>query len=1037
MPPRNRLLPTATRIALAGLLGLAAAPAALALAPDRAITQYVLESWTVKDGAPAGTITGIAQTPDGYLWLATEGDGLLRFDGVSFAHEDGLDALFGQRIGSVTSLLRSRDGALWVGTTHGLARLRDGRWKAFDGGDARVVFGLHEADDGSIWYARHWEGLFQVVGETVTPRPLAGGPRFVGSDGGGTLWVGGYEGLWRIAGEQRTLFTTRRGLPDDNVNQVYSDRGGDVWICLPVGLLPVRGDRFGRLLTARDGLSNDDVTTVARDRDGSLWVGTANGGLNRQRGAGFEVLTKRLGLTNDHITAIFEDREGSLWVGTAAGLNRLRNASLLPIGGTEGLSPRQPQGIAEGPDGSVYVSSGFDGLSRIRDGRITVSRPQAVPGVRWDGALHVDPDGAVWSAHRDGLSYRGPGGNRAYPAPGIVTCITRDAQGIVFASRNGTIYRFEHGRAARYRLGDGSLLGPESLGFDFVWMLRTARDGTLWLATSRGAIAVRDGVARRVWQQGTLSARSVFEDEEGTVWLGTMAGLLRVRDGSAFLFSARHGLIEEDVHHALVDRRGGVWMSGARGIFRASRHELDQVARGQAARLTLEAFGVAEGMRTSVASAPAQPAGCAARDGRLWFLTAAGIVVVDPEHIGHNDLPPPVVIEQLLVDGRSLGSGPQLVVQPGSDQLAIRYNGLSLLVPGRVRFQYRLEGYDDDWVDAQERRTAFYTKLPPGHYVFRVKAANNDGVWNDRGAAIRLDVLPPFWATWPFRGAVAVMLIGLLALAHRLRVGRIQAHARELAAKVEQRTRELEQVQERLIREERLAVLGKLTATVSHELRNPLTTIRGSLFVVAGALRDGPARARHALERAERNVRRCDGIVDELLEYARNRPPERVRVDVDAWLEGVLGDVAIPPSIAVRRSLESGAWATVDERRLSRCVLNLVTNAADAIRGETPEAAARGSRIEVSSRLCGERVEISVRDDGPGIPPEVRAGLFEPFFSTKTFGVGLGLALVRQIMVEHEGGVDVASRPGETVFTLWFPARTPDDQPLAPPLPAG
>jgi ligand-binding sensor domain-containing protein len=782
------------RVAAIVLGALASALPLEALEPGRAITQYVLESWIAKDGAPAGTITGITQTLDGYLWLATEGEGLIRFDGVTFVRIDGLDRLFGEPVARITSLICGRDGALWAGTPFGLARFRGGAWTAFDRGEARDVVGLHETADGAVWYTRHWEGLYQVANETSTFMPLATKPRFVTSDAQGTLWVGGYEGLWRIEGQNRRLYATEDGIFDQNVSTILGDGAGNVWVGFQQGLQLLREGKVSRGFTTRDGLSSDDVSAVFVDRDRGLWVGTTTGGLNRRRGERFESLTKALGLTTNRVTAIYEDREGSLWVGTSGGLNRLRDASLLPIGEAEGLTRNEVFSIVAGPSGGTYVAAGFGGLNWIKDGRVRILPAPATPDSDFtsgfDGTLFASPDGAVWSGHRDGLYRRRDGQIARYPVQGQVTSISEDAQSVVFATAEGAVFRLVDGRPQRYRLADGSLLGPESSDFDYVWMMYFSRAGTLWLATSRGAFAVNEGQVRQVWRKGTLSARSISEDEEGTIWLGTMAGLVRVAEGGPSTFTTREGLPQDDIYVAVADHQGGLWMSGARGIVGVKRQELVDVAQGKTTTVSARLFGAAEGMRSAEATNVYQPTGATTRDGRVWFTTTAGVVVVDPSRIRRNTLPPPVVLEAIVADDKPLGAGPSVRIPAGTERLAISYNGLSLLIPRRVQFKYKLEGYDSDFVEAQTR-VAHYTKLPPGDYKFRVIAANNDGVWNEVGASVELRQLPLFyqtpWFALAMAAAVAGSIVGLFryrARQHRRREEDLQARIREALADV-------------------------------------------------------------------------------------------------------------------------------------------------------------------------------------------------------------------------------------------------------------
>jgi signal transduction histidine kinase len=536
--------------------------------------------------------------------------------------------------------------------------------------------------------------------------------------------------------------------------------------------------------------------------------------------------------------------------------------------------------------------------------------------------------------------------------------------------------------------------------------------------------------------------QAVLVDSAGNVWFGTQTGLscLTADKKRWRRYTTADGLGDDTVVGLLEDAKGGLWVSTSRGIGWLAD------ATSVPDKPTIHAFDVNDGLQSLEFARNACAKG---PRGTFYFGGARGLNSFRPDSIVLNPRAPRVVVTGLRIQGRAVrpgekgspleaavGETERVSLSPRDTVVTFEFAALSYAVAGKNRYRYMLEGFDTDWSDVTPQHAVTYTNLPWGRdFRFRVKGANNDGVWNKEGASLRVTVRPPFWATPLFRAVSALALLAAAAFAYKGRVSRISAHARELADKVAERTRELnlanaelqqrtlelEETQEKLLKEERLAVLGQLTATVSHELRNPLTTIRGSLFVVGEALQQAPARARRALERAERNVRRCDAIVDELLEYARNRPPERVPVDVDAWLASVCGDLDLPSGIELRRDFASHARARIDGGRLFRCLVNLVSNAAQAMAPAELAASARGTSIGLSSRSAGGRVEIRVHDDGPGIPPELQSRLFEPFFSTKTFGVGLGLALVRRVMEQHEGGVDFESHAGDTTFTLRLP----------------
>jgi len=781
---------TGTVIAIAAIGSWALGSVAEALDPERAITQYVRESWTAHEGAPSGTIKSIVQTPNGYLWLGTDSEGLVRFDGVSFVRTNELDLLFERRVDHVSSLMAGRDGTLWVGTIFGLARLRGGERKSFDGGEARTLYGLHEAPDGTVWYARHWEGIFHVAGDNLTRVDLGHKPLAFAIDSRGTMWVGGYEGLWRIAGNDRRFYSTSDGLMDQWVTALYLDRSGDLWAGSQRGLTLLRGDKVVAHFTTRDGLSDNEITAIYQDRDGVLWVGTAAGGLNRRRGDRFEYLNKAFGLTNNRVTTISEDREGSLWIGTAGGLNRLRNASVVPIGASEGLSAGEAVSIAASGDGSVYMSFGFGGLAQFKDGHIRASSATSVPGSHFDGALFADPDGGVWSGQRDALVYRRDGQGRLYHVKGQVTSIGRDAQSLVFALSGGDLYRLIDGKQEPYRLPNGSPLDPAPLG-GYIWMPYLARDGTFWLGTGKGLFAVQNGQLRQVWQSKSYNARSISEDEQGTLWVATHTGVVRVAGESVTLITDTEGLPYRDICSVLSDRQGGIWMSSARGIFRVKRADFEAVAAGRAKSVSAETFGVAEGMRTTAAIGTFEPAGCVARDGRLWFTTGEGVVVIDPARLQHNAQAPPMVIESLVADDKELGLDGGAVARAGSKRVDIHYNGLSLVVPQRVKFQYKLEGSDSGWVDAGTQRVAHYMNLTPGTYAFRVKGCNNDGVWSEESAPLRFTLAAHFWQTWVFDVLLAALLLYAVYLVYRWRVASLHALQLDLTRRVDERTADL------------------------------------------------------------------------------------------------------------------------------------------------------------------------------------------------------------------------------------------------------
>ncbi len=967
----------------------------------------------------------------------------------------------GARVGNaVRTLLEDRQGRLWLGTDDGVAQLRPetGQFRRFpllsqgrEGETGAMVLSLFEDSRGRFWVGTS-QGLLRLDRERGTYERVPGRAGDVNGLHNSEIWAFHEDesgGLWiatlgaglhhfdpQTGQDERFLPDPRdpHSLVNARVRRIVPAGPGRLYLGTENGGLEafdLRRRTFEHNLPGIDdpaSLNSSSIWSLALDDQGTLWIGTFNGGVNflspyLQR---FQLLEpRRGGLDDSHVTSVLEDRRGTLWIGTdGGGLNHYD-----PATGRFTYyrsDPNDPGTIGsdavwtlfEDSRGEIWTGGWAAGLGRLDPASGRVRR------YRHDAA---DPRSIlsdhVWGIHE-----------------------LRSGELLVLTQLGAEL--LDRRTGAFTRLAD---LYPDS-GRD-VTLYGAAEDaaGNLWLVgnTYVGYLDRRTGRVARYWNDprdpqslGAGWTQAVLVDHVGNVWFGTQRGLscLTAAGQRWRRYTTADGLADDTVVGMLEDAAGGLWISTSRGLSWLPD------ATSVPDKPAIHAFDARDGLQGLEFTRNA----CAkARDGTLFFGGARGLNWFRPDAMALNPRAPRVAITGLRIQGRSVRPGEKgsplevaideterVSLSPRDGVVTLEFAALDFALPGKNRYRYRLEGFDADWSEPSEQHAVTYTNLPWGRdFTFRVRAANNDGVWNEQGASLRLSVRPPLWATPLFRSTLGILLAGAVVLAYRRRVSRIHAHARELEAKVAERTRELdlaynelqartrelEATQEKLLKEERLAVLGQLTAAVSHELRNPLGTIRGSLFLIEGALQQAPERARRALARAERNIRRCDAIVGELLEYARNRPTERRMVDVDGWLEGVCRDIEVPPGIELRRDFAAHASAAVDGQRLFRCLVNLVGNSCEALAGAGPEGPFRGTWVEISSRCAAGRVLIRVRDDGPGIPPELQARLFEPFFSTKTFGVGLGLVLVRQIVEEHGGGVELSSRPGETTFTIWLP----------------
>jgi diguanylate cyclase (GGDEF)-like protein len=802
-------------------LALAAAPA-FALDPALAISQYRHDVWNTRHGLPQSSVEAILQSRDGYLWFGTQ-EGLARFDGVRFVVYDvaNTPALKHNR---VVALFEDRAGGVWIGTEGGgLARLRDGTftawgaaeglpsqrvraivedaagtlWVATDGGLARFAGGRFHAHrtadglpsdavralaagpDGSLWAGTR-RGLARVRNGRITPVRTPGAPGgeilALWADADGTAWAGTRGGLVRLGGDRAETLGPRDGVPRRPVPALWRDRAGSLWVGTEgTGLVRLNGEGASAY-GVREGLANGNVLALRDDREGNLWVGTQDGGVTRMADVKFVTYAKQEGLAGDIVWPVLQDRAGNLWLGTSSeGLSRYRDGVFRNYTTRDGLSSNAVQALAEDADGTLWIGTRGGGLNRFRDGRFTAYTSQ--DGLPSDSvsALAADREGSLWIGTRGGGLAR-----------------LRDGAFTVWDSHNG-------------------------LPDDTVHFIHQDAEGALWVATNGGGLVVLRGGAVQTYttRDGlpTDIVNTLHEDAQGTLWIGTYGGgLVRFRDGRFTSYTTAEGLYDNAVFHILEDDAGNLWMSCNKGVFRVSKQELEEVARGERPTVQPVAYGTADGMKNRECNGANQPAGWRSADGRLWFPTIQGVVSIDPARHATNRLPPPVVLEQVGVDGRMRPAAGSLEFPPGSESFEFQYTALSFSSPERVRFRYKLEGLDRDWVEVGPRRVAYYTRIPPGSYRFVVTAANEDGVWNDQGAAIAVRLDPHFYTTAWFYG----LCVAALALAgrggYRLYTRRARAREQTLMRLVEERTQQLEHANRALAR---LSSLDGLTGVAN------------------------------------------------------------------------------------------------------------------------------------------------------------------------------------------------------------------------------
>lgn len=791
------------------LLAALAAPLASALDPDRAIGQFT-HAW-YENQLPQGTVLSIAQRADGSIWLATYG-GLVHHSGAGF---DTIDPRIAPALKSsaITAVGADPDGHLWVGTLNGGLYRRNGSGlepvPLPDGIES--VFGIVTDRDGALWLTtnagvvRVQDGVPKLLG-TGDGFPPRGFYRAIVADPAGGVWIAADGlGVVRWHAGKVEVYDQARGLPSNAVYSLAMDAGGRAWAGTQEGAAFFRGGRFERDPRAA-ALDGDRIYTLHGDRDGNVWFAPLDKGLCRLSPTRFDCDNTLAGMGGETVRSMFEDREGNLWIGTtSSGVHRLSQSKLVTVVGN--MVSNAVRAVHQDASGRLWVGTDGSGLARYED-------PALVPADAFNAklpsqlvrAIESDAQGHLWVAGTEGVTRFNPDGSaRSFN---------------IGDGMPGTI-AFAFAPAREGGLWTGTLQGVARIVGDTVQPLEATRGddtralyedptGRLWIGLRSGLRCLANGALDRCGTDG-LPGTSVFAfhpTASGDVWLGTSLGLMRVRDGVVTKYLQRAGFFGDAVFAILDDGRGHFWISSNRGIARLAKADLEALDQGTVEEIAPRWYGVSDGMLNAQANGASQTPAWRTADGRLWFGTAKGVVIVDPANLHLNTQPPPVAVERLLVDGADVPADGAGRYGPGVERIEIRYAAMSYVAPAAVRYRYRLEGFDRDWKEAGNERSASYTNLPPGDYVFHVTASNNDGVWNDTGASLPFTLVPRWHQTAWFRALAATLVLGVVAAVVWLRLRDARRRERELTREVAQRTDALREANQRL---ERIAALDALT----------------------------------------------------------------------------------------------------------------------------------------------------------------------------------------------------------------------------------
>lgn len=1031
--------------------------------------RYVITNFTAENGLPQNTIDLVEQTKDGYIWIGTYA-GLARFDGVRFVHFNrSITPAFS--INHVTTFVEDKNGVQWIGTNGGgIVRNEKNNFTAVSGFNENgkgYIRSLVIDENNDILVATERGGIWKIstdqqsnvvsvsaIAENQLPKDLL--LRSLIRDGK-RLLLATDDGLFILHENKVQAITKNNGLPNNSITALAIDQQNILWIGTSNGLCMMDENGSIKTFTTNDGLTNNAIRTLLVDRNNTVWIGTDGGGVNRfiskTDRKKFDALVSDDGLTNNFVRKIFQDNENNIWIGTRSGLTQLNERKFDIYNKKSGLTDSYVRTVFQDSRKRIWIGTNGSGLHYIDKGVVKLWEHDKKLPNKFIRAIFESQNGNLWFGTDGGGVVRYDEQNNKLTQYSSKNGLTENYirafqegfdSDIWIATYGGGISRLKNETVTPLTTAEG-LANNNVLA-----MVRTSKN-EIWVGTNGGGVnkITKNGIETFSVQNGLSNnfILSMYADRDGSVWVGTNGGgLNRISNGVVQTFTTKEGLREDVVLMIIEDEQGFLWVGGNQGISRIRKYDFQDVAEGKLKKILRTDFGREDGLQNAEVSGVSTPSIIRSQDGKIYFATVGGLASVNPSTLNANQQSFPLHIEEVGFGTITARPESTLYIEPGNSTLEFHYTALTYIAPDRIRFRYKLIGFNDDWIDAGKRRTAYYTNLPPGEYTFCVNSTTDNGTWSENDTKVSIVLQPFFHQTRYFVALVGFGLILLGAGLYALRSANIHRHAKLMKALVDERTKDLVEAKDKIEKHLQEVEIARdaLTQTnvqldkankeksdllgiLSHDFKNKVVNLNHFAHTINDE-KDNLAIVREHSILMEKTTEYMLRLIEDTLSSSALEQGKLVFNKTPVDIVQLVELASMKNRIQMQHKSQQLEYSSAidhcfvngSERWLTEAIDNLINNASKFSDAKTT--------VKVSVKQSNGRVHIAIHDQGPGMTENDKAQLFQPFkrLSAQPTGgeisTGLGLAIVKKIVEMHNGTVIVESEFGKgSTFLIELP----------------